>query len=97
MAHIITEETMEYVSILTKLSLSQEEKVQAAKDMETMLGYVDMLKELNTDGVEPMTHLFSAVNRFREDVVISGGEREAMLKNAPEQKDGCYKVPKTVE
>ena len=93
----ITEETIEYVSMLAKLSLSEEEKKQSAKDMETMLLYVDMLRELDTDGVEPMTHLFPQENRFRFDEVTSGEDREAMLSGAPVRKGDCYQVPKTVE
>ena len=93
----ITEETMEYVGILAKLKLSEQEKKKAAKDMETMLGYVEMLNELDTDGVEPMTHLFEQANRFREDQVTEGASREEMLSNAPAQAKGCYQVPRTVE
>ena len=91
----ITDEIIDYVGILAKLELSQEEKDQAKKDMETMLNYVDTLKELDTENVEAMSHAFSINNVFREDVVTNSNDRENLLKNAPEQKDGCYKVPKT--
>lgn len=93
----ITDETIDYVGILAKLELSPEEKEQAKKDMSDMLDYVSKLNELNTDGVEAMSHTFSYNNVFREDVVVNGDDRENMLKNAPEQKDGCYKVPKTFD
>ena len=65
--------------------------------METMLDYIDQLNELDTTGVEPMSHVFPVYNVFREDVVTNGDDRENMLKNAPEQKDGAYKVPKTFD
>lgn len=97
MPNIITDETIEYVSILAKLDLSEEEKEQAKKDMGSMLDYIDKLNELDTQGVEPMSHVFSVSNVFREDVITNGNERDEMLKNAPDKKDGCYKVPKTVE
>lgn len=90
----ITDETIEYVGILAKLELSEEEKEQAKKDMTNMLEYVGKLGELDTEGVEAMSHTFSVHNVFREDVVTNGDDRENMLKNAPEQKDGAYKVPK---
>ena len=67
MANIIDDETIEYVGILAKLALSEEEKEQAKKDMSDMLDYIDML-----------------------------GELEETLANAPEQKNGAFKVPKTV-
>ncbi|MBO5279529.1 MAG: Asp-tRNA(Asn)/Glu-tRNA(Gln) amidotransferase subunit GatC [Lachnospiraceae bacterium] len=97
MAERITDETIEYVGILAKLELSDEEKEQAKKDMTNMLNYIDKLNELDTDGVEPMSHVFPVNNVFREDVVTNGDERERILANAPAKKDGSFKVPKTVE
>ena len=97
MANTISSETMDYVGILAKLELSLEEKEAARKDMERMLDHIDKLRELDTEDVEPMSHLFPVNNVFREDVVTNGDEREKILKNAPEQKDGAFKVPKTVE
>lgn len=91
----ITDETIEYVGILAKLELSGEEKEQAKKDMSNMLDYVGMLNELDTEGVEPMSHAFPIHNVFREDEVTNGDDRENMLLNAPEAKDGAYVVPKT--
>ena len=97
MANIITDETIDYVGILAKLELSSEEKEQAKKDMANMLDYIDMLNELDTDGVEPMSHVFPVHNVFREDVVVNGDVRDEMLKNAPEETDGSFMVPKTVD
>ena len=97
MANIITDETIDYVGILAKLELSSEEKEQAKKDMANMLDYIDMLNELDTDGVEPMSHVFPVHNVFREDVVVNGDVRDEMLKNAAEEKDGSFMVPKTVD
>lgn len=97
MANQITEETIEYVSILAKLELSGEEKEQARKDMGNMLEYIDRLGELDTTDVEPLSHVFPLRNVFREDVVTNGDDRDNILKNAPEQKEGAFKVPKTVE
>ncbi len=97
MANIISDETIEYVGILAKLELSGEEKEQAKRDIGRMLDYVDKLNELDTSGVEPLSHVFPVNNVFREDVVTNGDEREKILENAPEKKDGAFKVPKTVE
>ena len=59
MANKITDETIEYVGILAKLELSlMQEKEDAKTDMEKMLDYIDTLNELDTDGVEPMSHVF---------------------------------------
>ncbi len=94
---VITDETIEYVGILAKLELSGEEKEQAKKDMTNMLEYVGKLNELDTDGVEAMSHAFPISNVFREDEVTNGDDRENLLKNAPDKKDGCYRVPKTFD
>lgn len=97
MANIISDETIEYVGILAKLELSDEEKEQAKSDMGRMLDYIDKLGELDTTGVEPMSHVFSVENVFREDVVTNGDERERLLSNAPQEKDGMFVVPRTFE
>ena len=97
MAEKITDETIDYVGILAKLKLSEQEREDAKADMQKMLDYIDKLNELDTAGVEPMTHVFPVKNVFREDVVVNGDDREQMLANAPEQWDGQYQVPKTVE
>ena len=89
MANIISDETIEYVGILAKLELSDEEKEQAKKDMANMLDYIDTLNELDTSGVEPMSHVFPVNNVFREDVVTNGDDREEILANAPEAKEGA--------
>lgn len=97
MANQITDETIEYVGILAKLELSDEEKQQARKDMGNMLDYIDQLNELDTTGVEPMSHVFPAENVFREDVVTNGDESLQILQNAPEEKDNMFVVPRTFD
>ena len=96
MANIISDETIEYVGILATLELSEEEEENAKKDMGEMLDYIDKLNELDTTGIEPMSHVFPVHNVFREDVVKNGDGREETLANAPERKDDCFVVPKTI-
>lgn len=95
MANVIDDETIEYVGILAKLYISEEEKEQAKSDMGKMLDYIDKLNELDTNGVEPMSHAFDLNNVFREDVVTNGDDSLNMLQNAPETKDGMFMVPST--
>ena len=97
MANIISDETIDYVGILAKLDLSPEEKEAAKKDMARMLDYIDRLNELDTTGVEPMSHVFPVHNVFREDVVTNGDGGEDTLANAPERRDRAFVVPKTVD
>lgn len=95
MANVISDETLEYVGILAKLELSDEEKSAAKKDMESMLDYIDQLNELDTTGIEPMSHVFHTNNVFREDVVTNGDGHEAALANAPLKKGQSFAAPKT--
>lgn len=95
--NMIDDATIDYVGILAKLELSEEEKEQAKKDMGSMLDYIDKLNELDTADVEPMSHVFPVQNVFREDVVVNGDDRENILQNAPGSKDGMFRVPRTVE
>jgi len=97
LANIISNEIIEYVSILAKLELSESEKEQSQKDMQKMLNYIDMLEELDTSAIEPMSHLFADGNAFREDIVVNGDDRENILKNAPSRKNGMFRVPKTFD
>ena len=97
MANMISDETIEYVGILAKLELSGEEKEAAKRDMGRMLDYIDKLSELDTSGVEPMSHVFAVQNVFREDIVANGDESDKILRNAPEAKDNMFLVPKTFD
>ena len=95
MANIISDETIEYVGILAKLELSDAEREQAKSDMGRMLDYIDKLGELDATDVEPLSHVFPVENVFREDVVTNGDERERILSNAPQEKEGMFVVPRT--
>ena len=93
----INEQLIDYVAALSRLELSPEEKKRAEKDLGSIVGYIDKLNELDTEGVEPMSHAFPVKNVFREDVLLGSEDRDVLLQNAPKKKDGCFQVPKTVE
>lgn len=93
----ITDETIDYVAALSKIELSNEEKEKAKNDVGKILSYIEIMNQLNTDNIEPMSHVFNLTNVFREDMITNTNNREELLNNAPEKKDGCFKVPKTVE
>ena len=88
--NMISDETIEYVGILAKLELNDEEKERAKKDMGEMLDYIDKLNELDTSGVEPMSHVFPVNNVFREDVVTNGDGSKDTLANAVTDLHGLY-------
>ena len=96
LANKISDETIEYVGILAKLELSEEEKDAANNDLEQMLDYIDTFNDLDTAGIDPMSHVFPVQNVFREDVVTNGDNKEATLANAPLRKEDSFEVPKTI-
>jgi len=93
----ITMELISYLEKLGRISLTEEEKEKTRIDLSSILGYIDKLNELDTDSVEPLSHALPITNVFREDVVTNSDRRDIILSNAPDKKDGCFKVPKTVE
>lgn len=93
----ITDETIKYVAALAKLSLSEEAGKKAKEDLSEILAYMETMDGLDTEGVEPMSHILPLHNVFREDVVTGREDRESLLMNAPSQKEGTFMVPKTVE
>ena len=97
MENRINDEMIEHIGILAKLELSAKEREQAKEDMGKMLGYIDKREELDTSGIEPLSHAFGIRNVFREDEEANGNMREDVLKNAPEEKDGMFLVPRTFE
>ncbi len=97
MADNITNETIDYVSILAKLELTGEEREGARRDMCRMLEYIDKMSELDTEGVEPMSHVFPLQNVFREDEVTGGDGSGDTLKNAPGERENMFLVPRTFD
>ena len=88
---------VEYLEKLGRIRLTEEEKVAAEKDLQDILTYIDTLNELDTDGIEPASHSFPVANVMRDDIVTNKADTENILKHAPDSKDGCFVVPKTVE
>lgn len=93
----ITTELVEYLEKLGRIKLSPEEEERTKKELGSILGYIDKLGELDTTGVEPLSHAFGRTNVVREDVVTNGDMQDLILANAAESKDGAILVPKTVE
>lgn len=93
----ITDETITYVAALAKLSLSDQARQKAKEDLSKILGYMETMNGLDTEGVEPLSHVLPLHNVFREDIVTNQDGRDCLLSNAPSQKEGAFMVPKTVE
>ena len=96
----ITEKEVRYVAGLANLSLTQDEILKFAADLDDILTHMDKLNELDTTGVEPMAQvLFEAgeTATLREDVERPSLENSVALANAPQSGGGYYKVPRVIE
>lgn len=93
----ITPDLIKYLESLARITLSEDEEKKMGSELQDILTYIDMLNELDTDGVEAMSHCFPVTNVMREDVVGESMTADEIVANAPESQDGCFVVPKTVE
>lgn len=88
---------LEYVAEMARIYLDEEEGEKLVGDLIRILGYVDKLKELEVSGVEPMFHPFEFPQRLRKDEVKVTLNQEEALSNAPDKKDGFFRVPKIID
>jgi len=93
----VTIKEVERIASLSMLELGEGQKKAMSEDLSSILEHAQKLNELDTDGVEPTTYISKQQNIVRVDEPSQAWKREEMLKNAPEQQDGCFIVPKVVE
>lgn len=93
----ITVAVVEHVARLARLELGADEEKLFAGQMASILGYIDKLKELDTEGIIPTSHAVPMENAFREDVACPAIGVELALANAPDRVESFYRVPKVIE
>jgi aspartyl-tRNA(Asn)/glutamyl-tRNA(Gln) amidotransferase subunit C len=93
----MTTADVEYVARLARLELTAGEKELFAGQMDAILGYVEKLKGVDTDGIIPTSHAVPMENSFREDIVCPSIGLEKALANAPERAGSFFAVPKVIE
>ena len=93
----ISKDEVTHVAHLARLEFGEEEKGKFTSQLNDILRYMDKLGEVDTTGVEPMTHAIAQKNAFRTDAVGVSLSPEASLANAPEARGGCFQVPKVIE
>ncbi len=91
---MITIKEVEHVAKLARLELTEEEKVKFSKQLGDILEYAQQMNEIDTEGVEPMSHAIPIVNVMREDKVVHEFSREELMANAPLKENGFFRVPK---
>lgn len=93
----ITKEQVEHVAELARLDLTEEEKIQFTEQLNAILKYAEQLNELDTEHVEPTTHVLPISNVMREDEVRPSWPLDRVMLNAPDEEDGQFKVPAILE
>lgn len=93
----VDETMVRRIATLARIGVGDEQLPGLAKELSSILDFVEQLNELDTQGVMPLTSAVEATMRMREDVVTDGGYPDAILANAPERDDDYFAVPKVVE
>jgi len=92
----ISEEQVRHVALLARLALSDEQVARLREDLNSILGHIDAIQQLDLEGVEPTAHPLDVVNVMREDCVKPGLSREDALLNAPETDGTAFVIPQIV-
>lgn len=93
----VSEKEVRYVANLARLQLSEEDVKNLAGDMNKILGYMDLLNELDTSNIKPLEHVIEMNSRLRKDVAKPTISHDDALKNAPDADSDYFRVPKVIE
>ncbi|PIW26955.1 MAG: Asp-tRNA(Asn)/Glu-tRNA(Gln) amidotransferase GatCAB subunit C [Rhodospirillales bacterium CG15_BIG_FIL_POST_REV_8_21_14_020_66_15] len=85
------------VAFLARIRVDEDDLEPVARDLNNIIGWVEQLAEVDTDGVEPLTGVTGMTLKRRDDVVTDGGDPDKVLRNAPDRVGDFYAVPKVVE
>jgi len=93
----IKDDVVRYVARLARIKLSEKEVKLFAQQLDQILAYVDKLKKLDLKDISPTSHVMVLTNVFREDQTRPSLTKEEVLKNAPQEKNDFFKVPRIIE
>ena len=93
----VSPEQVRHIAKLARIAMSDDELQRLVPELNNILGWVEQLGEVNTDGVEPLATVIDQKLRLRDDVVTDGNIREDILANAPAAQHGFFGVPKVIE
>ena len=93
----VNTDQVRHIARLARIKMSDEEIGALVPELNNILGWIEQLAEVNTDGVEPLTAVIDNKLRLRDDVVNDGGCRDEVLANAPGAEHGFFAVPKVIE
>lgn len=90
-------EDVRRIAELAHIDISDEQTESMQRELNDIFGMIEKIQAVNTDGIEPMMHPHDGAQRLREDCVVFGNDREENMKNAPEEYEGTFIVPRVVE
>jgi|TARA_B000000475_G_scaffold261863_1_gene246882 aspartyl-tRNA(Asn)/glutamyl-tRNA(Gln) amidotransferase subunit C len=93
----IDKDTAARVANLARISIPDEELDNVAKELSSIIGFMEQLNEVNVDNVDPMTSVTPTLLKKRTDVVNDGNQQSKVLSNAPDTREGFFAVPKVVD
>ncbi|MBE6445890.1 MAG: Asp-tRNA(Asn)/Glu-tRNA(Gln) amidotransferase subunit GatC [Alphaproteobacteria bacterium] len=93
----LNQQTIQNLSWLARLKLPAEREGKILNDLQSILDWVEQLKQVDIEGVEPLVSVTQGIAPMRQDVVTEGGQQADLMANAPESVQGFYVVPKVVE
>jgi aspartyl-tRNA(Asn)/glutamyl-tRNA(Gln) amidotransferase subunit C len=93
----VSPEEVRHIAKLARIAMSDEELDRLLPELNAIIGWVEQLGEVNTEGVDPLTAVIDQKLRLRDDVVNDGNIRDQVLANAPEAQHGFFAVPKVIE
>ena len=93
----LDKEKIKHVAKLARISVDEAKVESLTKDLNSIFKFIEQLKELNTDKVEPLTSILNQSLRLRKEEIIEGETREKILKNPPKENAEFFVVPKMVE
>ena len=93
----VTSQQVRHIAKLARIGMDDAQIEALVPELNNILGWVEQLAEVNTDGVEPLTAVIEQKLRLRDDVVNDGDIRDKILANAPEAQHGFFAVPKVIE
>jgi aspartyl-tRNA(Asn)/glutamyl-tRNA(Gln) amidotransferase subunit C len=93
----VTPEQVRHIANLAQIAMSEEEIERLVPELNNILGWVEQLGEVDTEGVEPLATVIEQKLRLRDDDVTDGDRRDEILANAPNAEHGFFAVPKVIE
>jgi aspartyl-tRNA(Asn)/glutamyl-tRNA(Gln) amidotransferase subunit C len=93
----VDENTVRKIASLARIAVSDAEVAAMTGELNNILGWVEQLAQVDTDGVEPLAAVIPNHLRLRDDIITDGDKRDEVLANAPQAEHGFFAVPKVIE